>query len=76
MVANDFVGVIIANLYFLADLNQMYSIHHENGYLLSRWVHCPKCKKVILLDKHEYGKPDNNFIELLNFLKQNQIRRR
>lgn len=61
---------------FLAGMDQIYSIHHENGCLLSRWVHCPQCKKAILLDEHEYGKPDNNFIELLYFLKQNQIRRR
>lgn len=60
----------------LADMDQIYSIHHENGYLLSRWVHCPQCKKAILLDEHEYGKLDNNFIELLYFLKQNRIRRR
>jgi|GEM_PF-2505961 hypothetical protein len=60
---------------FWAGMDQIYSIHHKNGYLLSRWVHCPQCKKAILLDKHEYGKPDNNFIELLNFLKQNRIRR-
>lgn len=60
-------------LVFIADLNKVYSMHRKNGYLLSRWVHCPKCKKVILLDKHEYGKPDNNFIELLNFLKMNGI---
>lgn len=58
---------------FLADMDQIYSIHYENGYLLSRWVHCPQCKKAILLDEHEYGKPDNNFIELLNFLKMNGI---
>lgn len=60
---------------FLAGMDQIYSIHHENGYLLSRLVHCPQCKKAILLDEHEYGKPDDNFIELLYFLKQNRIRR-
>lgn len=60
-------------LVFIADLNKVYSIHRKNGHLLSRWVHCPQCKKVMLLDKHEYGKPDNDFIELLNFLKMNGI---
>ena len=37
-----------------------------------RFCRCNDCK-VVFLDEHEYGKPDNNFIELLNFLKMNGI---
>jgi hypothetical protein len=46
---------------FIAGWDRIHSLFNYDGSLIKRWVYCPKCWSMILLDQNEYRKINVNF---------------